>query len=135
MPSTLRLQERPTTARRRPPNLKQDILPGLLRAMRPRQWVKNVLVVAAPLAAGRLFELDVALPTALAFVLFCLAASGVYLVNDVKRRRGSDRLHPTKRLRPVAAGLVPPRLAMLVGVRAAAWPRSALAAAARHARR
>jgi decaprenyl-phosphate phosphoribosyltransferase len=82
--------------------------------MRPRQWVKNALVVAAPLAAGRLLELDVALATALAFALFCVAASGVYLVNDV-RDAALDRLHPTKRLRPVAAGLVPPRLALLVG--------------------
>ena len=70
--------------------------------------------MAAPLAAGRLFELDVALSSALAFALFCLAASGIYLVNDV-RDVASDRLHPIKRLRPIAAGLVPPRLAMLVG--------------------
>jgi len=82
--------------------------------MRPRQWVKNVLVVAAPLAAGRLFEADVALGTVLAFALFCLAASGVYLINDV-RDVASDRLHPKKRLRPIAAGIVPPRLALIVG--------------------
>ena len=114
MPSSVRLPMRPAPIGRRPPNLAAEILPGLVRAMRPRQWVKNALVAAAPLAAGRLFELDVAVPTALAFVLFCVAASGVYLVNDV-RDVASDRLHPIKRLRPVAAGLVPPRLAMLVG--------------------
>ena len=113
MPSSVRLPviTAPVARRPTPP---ADILPDLVRAMRPRQWVKNVLVVAAPLAAGRLFELDVALRSALAFALFCLAASGVYLVNDV-RDVASDRLHPIKRLRPIAAGLVPPRLAMLVG--------------------
>jgi decaprenyl-phosphate phosphoribosyltransferase len=84
---------------------------GLLRAMRPRQWVKNVLVLAAPFAAGLLLKLPVLYQVALAFVAFCLAASGVYLVNDGVDA-SADRAHPRKRNRPVAAGLVPPRLAV-----------------------
>jgi decaprenyl-phosphate phosphoribosyltransferase len=79
---------------------------GFVRALRPRQWVKNVLVLAAPLAAGEVFNPDVMGPTAVAFVLFCLAASAVYLVNDTIDVE-EDRRHPRKRFRPIAAGLVP----------------------------
>lgn len=82
-----------------------------MRALRPRQWVKNVLVLAAPLAAGSVFQPAVLGPTALAFVLFCLAASGVYLVNDTIDVE-EDRRHPRKRFRPIAAGLVPRPLAV-----------------------
>jgi decaprenyl-phosphate phosphoribosyltransferase len=71
--------------------------------MRPRQWVKNLLVLAAPLAAGRLFEPAVLKTAALGFVAFCLVSASVYLVNDV-RDVEEDRQHPTKRFRPIAAG-------------------------------
>ena len=79
--------------------------------MRPRQWVKNLLVVAAPLAAGRLFEPAIIKGAALAFVAFCLASAAVYLVNDV-RDVEEDRQHPTKRFRPIAAGEVKPATAL-----------------------
>ncbi len=84
---------------------------GLVRALRPRQWVKNVLVLAVPLAAGEIFNPDVMGPTAVAFVLFCLAASAVYLVNDTIDVE-EDRRHPRKRFRPIAAGIVPRWLAV-----------------------
>ena len=76
---------------------------GVLRTARPRQWVKNLLVLAAPAAAGVLGDPEVALRVAAAFLLFCLAASGGYFVNDVIDA-SSDRQHPSKRSRPVAAG-------------------------------
>ncbi len=76
---------------------------ALVRAMRPRQWVKNVLVLAAPIAAGRIVDADVLLNTAMAFLVFCMAASGIYLVNDAQDV-DSDRAHPVKRSRPIAAG-------------------------------
>ncbi|GAA4919139.1 decaprenyl-phosphate phosphoribosyltransferase [Actinomycetospora succinea] len=88
---------------------------GLLKAMRPRQWVKNVLVLAAPFAAGRLLDLSVLPDVALAFVAFSLAASGVYLINDTKDVE-ADRAHPKKRYRPIAAGVVPPTLAVVTGI-------------------
>src|SRR3954447_13398715 len=88
---------------------------GLVRALRPRQWVKNVLVLAAPLAAGKVFDPDVLGPTAVAFVLFCLAASAVYLVNDTIDVE-EDRRHPRKRFRPIAAGIVPKPLAVAMAV-------------------
>ena len=88
-----------------------NLILGVVKAMRPRQWVKNVLVAAAPLAAwgvdvhynngGRVLE-----GIAVAFVVFCLGASSIYLVNDV-RDVEADRAHPTKRFRPIAAGVVP----------------------------
>src|SRR3954468_14550504 len=84
---------------------------GVVRAVRPRQWVKNVLVLAAPLAAGKIFDLDVLAPTAVAFVLFCMSASAVYLVNDTIDVE-EDRRHPRKRFRPIAAGIVPKPLAV-----------------------
>jgi decaprenyl-phosphate phosphoribosyltransferase len=87
---------------------------GLLRATRPRQWSKNLLVLAAPVLSGELTEGPIVVRTAIAFVAFCCAASGVYLVNDA-RDVEADRLHPTKRFRPVAAGLVPPRTAYGAG--------------------
>jgi len=71
--------------------------------MRPRQWVKNVLVLAAPLAAGRLFEPAVLAASAWAFVAFSLVSASIYLVNDL-RDIEADRLHPTKRFRPIPAG-------------------------------
>src|SRR5579871_5886257 len=79
--------------------------------MRPKQWVKNVLVAAAPGAAHLLFHAQVAEKTAVAFVVFCLAASGTYLLNDV-RDLESDRNHPTKRFRPIASGALTIRVAL-----------------------
>jgi decaprenyl-phosphate phosphoribosyltransferase len=90
-------------------------LTGLVRAVRPRQWVKNVLVLAAPLAAGVIGEPDVLRAAAIAFLAFSLASSGVYLVNDV-RDVAADREHPTKRNRPIASGLVSPRVAVVLAV-------------------
>lgn len=85
-----------------------------MRAMRPRQWSKNVLVAAAPCAAGAIARPEIALHVAMAFSAFCLLASSTYLINDV-RDVEQDRLHPRKRLRPVAAGELAPRAALLVG--------------------
>lgn len=88
---------------------------GVLTTMRPRQWVKNVLVLAAPFAAGELFAGGVAADLLLAFVAFSLAASGIYLINDA-RDVAADREHPTKRDRPIAAGVVPAAVAVAVAL-------------------
>ena len=88
---------------------------ALLRALRPKQWTKNLLVLAAPLAAGDLDEPGVMGPTLLAFVAFCLASSAIYLVNDCADVE-ADRLHPTKRSRPIAAGELSVRAAMVAAV-------------------
>src|SRR6185312_5357926 len=88
---------------------------GLLKTMRPRQWVKNVLVFAAPFVGGDLLTPGIVPKLLIAFVAFSLAASGIYLVNDAKDV-AADRAHPTKRFRPIAAGVVSPRLAIAVAV-------------------
>lgn len=87
---------------------------GLLKTARPRQWVKNALVGAAPLAAGQLFSWAVLGRLAVVFALFTAAASAVYLINDA-RDAEADRAHPVKRRRPVAAGQVPVPVAYAVG--------------------
>jgi len=93
--------------------VRRSRVPATIRAMRPRQWVKNLLVLTAPLAAGRLLEPAVLKGTALAFVAFCLISAAVYLVNDV-RDVAEDRQHPTKRFRPIAAGELKPVTALVL---------------------
>ncbi|GGL08355.1 decaprenyl-phosphate phosphoribosyltransferase [Planomonospora parontospora] len=88
---------------------------ALLRACRPRQWLKNALVFAAPAAAGVLGTAAGLRGALVAFAAFCLAASGAYLLNDAADVE-ADRRHPRKRFRPVAAGLVPVALARAAGI-------------------
>lgn len=88
---------------------------ALVRLVRPRQWIKNGLVLAAPAAAGVLDEgryLGQALVVAASF---CLAASGTYCFNDAADAE-ADRAHPTKRQRPVASGEVSVARARVIGV-------------------
>ena len=75
----------------------------LLKACRPRQWVKNVLVLTAPIAGGIAFQPLVIAQMLVVFVAFCVASSGIYLVNDALDVE-SDRAHATKRRRPIASG-------------------------------
>lgn len=99
----------------------KNLATGIIKALRPRQWVKNILVFAAPVAAlgDDRFVVedyrDVFVKVLLAFVVFSLAASSVYLVNDA-RDVEADRAHPTKRYRPIAAGVVPESLAYVLAV-------------------
>jgi decaprenyl-phosphate phosphoribosyltransferase len=98
------------------PSIKDRSTPvALIAAMRPRQWAKNVLVFAAPLAAGQLFDVDVLLPSIGAFVAFCLISSATYLINDV-RDVEVDRNHPKKRARPIAAGHLSVTVALIAAV-------------------
>jgi decaprenyl-phosphate phosphoribosyltransferase len=90
---------------------------ALLVTARPRQWIKNLLVLAVPAAAGALAEPAVLRDTALAFAAFCLASAGTYMLNDVADRE-ADRAHPVKRLRPVAAGEASVAAATAAGVAA-----------------
>ncbi|TVR23710.1 MAG: decaprenyl-phosphate phosphoribosyltransferase [Ilumatobacter sp.] len=93
----------------------QSTLRGLVRTARPKQWLKNVLVFAAPGAAGLLDSGRELGLTLLVFVAFCLAASGTYFWNDVLDI-DADRAHPTKRRRPIAAGVVSPTIGRVAGV-------------------
>jgi len=83
----------------------------LLRTMRPKQWTKNVFVWAALLFDVKLFKPGPFARTLLAFVLFCLVSSVVYIVNDLVDAE-KDRQHPDKRDRPLASGALSPRVAV-----------------------
>ena len=80
-------------------------MPPILRLLRPHQYAKNLLVFAAPGAAGRLDEADIVAQSVLAFVLFCAASSAGYVVNDILDAE-ADRQHPLKKDRPIASGAV-----------------------------
>lgn len=73
--------------------------------MRPHQWVKNLFVVAPLVFAKELFDLQMALQTALGFALFCFASSTVYILNDLSDVE-ADRAHPIKCTRPIPSGQV-----------------------------
>lgn len=88
---------------------------ALVKALRPRQWTKNLLVAAAPAAAGLLTEPAIAADVLVAFAVFCLAASATYLINDVVDAP-ADRLHPVKCSRPIAAGQLPSGIALVLGI-------------------
>lgn len=83
-----------------------------LRLLRVHQWAKNALLLV-PLVTAHAFTLSAFLAAVVAIVAFSLAASAIYIVNDLVDL-GSDRQHPTKRKRPLAAGLVPPMQAVLL---------------------
>ena len=96
---------------------------AVVRAMRPLQWVKNLLVFLPMFftlnEAWSLDDLPGALDTlasaALALLLFCAISGGLYLFNDVLDIE-RDRVHPVKRRRPVASGAIPPRFALVFGL-------------------
>jgi decaprenyl-phosphate phosphoribosyltransferase len=108
----------PDPARSEPdeaPVRRTSTLKAIVKTARPKQWTKNVLVFAAPAAAGVLDQRDALLQTLVAFVGFCLAASGTYFLNDANDAE-ADRLHPTKRHRPIAAGDLDVRTARVIAV-------------------
>jgi len=86
---------------------------GVIRSLRPKQWLKNALVFAAPVAAGMIDERSTLVHTVAAFACFCAAASATYLLNDAVDVE-ADRRHPVKRHRPIAAGAVPVGLAFVM---------------------
>lgn len=87
---------------------------GMLRLMRPKQWVKNTFVLAPLVFVRAYLEADAVGNALIAFVLFCLASSACYIVNDL-RDIERDRRHPTKRLsRPLAAGIVSKQAALIL---------------------
>ncbi len=101
-----------------------EVARGVITSLRPRQWPKNAVVLAGLLFALELGKPDAVVRAVTGAFLFCLLSSTVYLVNDVLDR-AKDRLHPFKRLRPIAAGIVPIPLALGIaagiGISSLAW--------------
>lgn len=85
---------------------RKSSLGGLIREVRPHQWLKNLLVFISPAAGHMLFNPTAIFQTFLAFVAFCFAASGIYIINDLFDL-DADRRHPRKRNRPIASGDLP----------------------------
>ncbi|MCU1394597.1 MAG: UbiA prenyltransferase family protein [Ilumatobacteraceae bacterium] len=90
------------------------MIKALIKEARPKQWAKNVLVFAAPGAAGVLTHGQSLVRTLIAFVAFCMASAGTYYWNDILDVE-ADRVHPKKRFRPIASGDIPLPLARVVG--------------------
>lgn len=88
---------------------------GLVRAMRPRQWAKNVIVYAGLVFDAQLLQPEPLLRVTLAFLLLCLASSSIYVINDLVDVE-SDRMHPRKRFRPIASGQLPIPAARIAAV-------------------
>ena len=87
---------------------------GLIKLVRPKQWVKNSFVFAPLIFAGEFLHPDSVYSTLLAAFLFCIAASAVYIVNDLKDIE-KDRIHPEKsKKRPLASGQVSPQSAIIL---------------------
>lgn len=91
------------------------VLVHLLRAMRPRQWTKNLVVFAAIVFDRKLAEPRYLAPVVAGFGLLCMLASSVYLINDLVDIE-QDRQHPTKRYRPIASGVLPRGIAIATAV-------------------
>jgi len=90
-------------------------LTGLLKTMRPKQWTKNIIIYAGLVFDGQLFDREPFLRVTLSFVLLCLAASAIYIVNDLVDIE-RDRQHPKKRNRPLPSGQLPRSLAMTAAI-------------------
>jgi decaprenyl-phosphate phosphoribosyltransferase len=84
-------------------------------SLRPHQWTKNLVVFAAPALSKHLFERGPLEQSVLGFVIFCALSGTVYLLNDVADLE-RDRLHPRKRLRPIASGALSSRAAVALAL-------------------
>ncbi|NOS84045.1 MAG: decaprenyl-phosphate phosphoribosyltransferase [Ignavibacteria bacterium] len=84
----------------------------LLKLIRPKQWIKNFFVFAPLLFSRHIFHLEYVIPSIAAFIIFSLASSAVYIINDIMDVE-SDRVHPKKKYRPIASGEVSVKQAMV----------------------
>ena len=84
---------------------------AIVKLIRPKHYLKNVLIFLPVIFSGNLFKSNNLLEAVIAFIAFSLAASAVYVINDLKDRK-LDALHPKKKFRPIAAGLISPILAI-----------------------
>lgn len=89
----------------------RNVIKSILLAMRPKQWIKNLLIYAALIFDGQLFAPAPFLHTTLGFILLCLISGTVYLVNDIADVE-ADRMHPKKQRRPIASGELPIPIAL-----------------------
>ena len=87
-------------------------LPALIQCLRPRQWTKNLLLFAGLLFTVKFTDPEAVLRVSVGFLIFCVLSGVVYTINDL-RDVEQDRLHPLKRLRPIACGMISSRSAIV----------------------
>ncbi len=91
------------------------MIKSYLKLIRVHHYIKNLLVFAAVICSGQLFQKDRFIPSLLGFAAFCMASSFIYIINDI-RDKERDRLHPVKSGRPIASGAVPVKNALILSV-------------------
>lgn len=89
------------------------MIKAIIKEMRIRQWIKNAFVLIPLVFDRQLFLVEPFIRTIIGFFLFCFVSSGVYFINDILDVE-ADRKHPKKRLRPIASGILPIPLAILI---------------------
>lgn len=94
---------------------KDNLIVAIIKVARPIHWIKNVAIFAAVFLSGIMFEKGLLTLTLQAFIAFCFATSATYVINDLLDRK-RDRLHPTKRFRPIASGALPIPIAIVEAV-------------------
>ena len=88
---------------------------SLIKTMRPHQWIKNILVYVPLVFDRKLTHIPSLIRTSIGFILFCLVASAVYIINDITDLE-ADRNHPVKRKRPLASGDLPISVAIVTAI-------------------
>jgi 4-hydroxybenzoate polyprenyltransferase len=118
LPQVISSPSWPAPAAEAPPQADGSLLwrlAGIVRTVRPHQWVKNVFVLAPVIFAKEIFAPQLLTRAGSAFLVFCLLAGAVYTINDIADVT-ADRLHPVKRYRPIASGRVPLHVAKFFAV-------------------
>jgi decaprenyl-phosphate phosphoribosyltransferase len=91
------------------------MISSVFREIRIHQWIKNLLIFAPLIFSRKLFDQTAFVHASLAFLAYCMAASAIYVINDLKDLAG-DRLHPVKKYRPLASGKLSPSVGMVLVV-------------------
>jgi decaprenyl-phosphate phosphoribosyltransferase len=92
-----------------------DTLRGIIKTMRPHQWIKNILIYVPLVFDRKLTDVPSLVQTTAGFIIFCLLASVVYIVNDITDLE-ADRNHPRKKKRPLASGKLPVLVAVISAI-------------------
>lgn len=95
--------------------MNKRLILDILRLLRPRQWVKNLAIFAAITFTGQLFDIEVLKKVFLGFIVFCAMSSAIYIINDIFDKE-KDRLHPSKKYRPIAKGNISISLGITIAV-------------------
>jgi 4-hydroxybenzoate polyprenyltransferase len=90
-------------------------LNAILLSLRPHQWYKNLIIFIGLIFSNNLFTIEMWPNVLAALVIFCLLSGSIYIINDIKDME-QDRLHPTKKYRPIASGSLSPKLAAILSV-------------------